>query len=312
MRSILGVFLLVISLSINAWTDPNELKIGSTYQVSKDTPLMSATTSSVSSFKGLDDALSKSHKILKGSQFSVLEIQNNKSGYPDWYKVDASGVIEGWVKVIALYGQDLDVPYIASSANALVVEKWDLSEKREATILLTYDDLSDRIKCTERGDGSQYCRAEYELSPGQAWLVDTGKYYPFDPTDPVAILTKGDSIIKLHTNKEKKSFTPRADREKIGIKVGSIFEARLTEMEALSFPNALQFAEQMYDDMAAYWSKEFVGTDSSVVESGKIIQFDKDINKLSRITKGVGVYIEELKGLSATYLEHTMVDQGLK
>jgi hypothetical protein len=312
MRNIVGMFVLIATLSVNAWVDPNELKVGSIYQVSEDTPLMSTTTSSVSSFAKLGDALSKSHKILKKSQFTVLEVKNNKNGYPDWYKVDASGVMQGWIKVIALYGQDLDIPYIPSSADALVVEKWDLTEKREATILLTFDDLADRVKCTERGDGSQYCRAEYKLSPGQAWLVDTGKYYPFDPTDPVAILTKGDSIIKLHTNKEKKSFTPKADREKIGIKVGSIFEARLTEMEALSFPNALQFAEQMYDDMAAYWSKEFVGTDSSVVESGKIIQFDKDINKLSRITKGVGVYIEELKGLSATYLERTMVDQGLK
>ena len=94
-------------LSINTWTNPNELRVGLTDKVSKDTPLMSTTTSSIASFKSMEGALSKSHKMFKGSQFTVLEVQDNKHGNPDWYRVSANGAKDGWVKVIALYGQDI-------------------------------------------------------------------------------------------------------------------------------------------------------------------------------------------------------------
>jgi len=90
------------------------------------------------------------------------------------------------------------------------------------------------------------------------------------------------------------------------------FEDALTELEN-THPLLLriQNSSDLYDDMAIYWNKEFSETDSSIVDAKKIIQFDKDINRLSATTEGVGIHIEKLKERSRIYLNHVKKDQNL-
>lgn len=282
MRNIFGIFVLIIALSVNAWTDPNELKVGSTYQVSRDTPLMSATTSSISSIENLKGALSKSHKILKGSQFTVLNIKSNKDGYPDWYRVDAGGVMDGWVKVIALYGQDLvDVNAVDNPKRVWLHDREGV--KYEA--LYTFEETD--YKCVS--GYTDLCDSSPQLNEDEAYLESDGwleGYYEIKEYN--LKMHKGDVVVRITDRGTKKAgFTLDVPIEVAPESVTAVKDKLAVEPAVMG--------EDAYGDNL--WKGE---------EVSKKIEFDSYIAKQKSIEielNSINAKISELRGANKTRVE---------
>lgn len=81
--------------------DPNSLDIGATYIVSKQTPIMPATS-------GGRKELKQVKYLPKGRSFTIIKSKvNPQVGHRVWYYVAIDGVSAGWVNSAALIGQKL-------------------------------------------------------------------------------------------------------------------------------------------------------------------------------------------------------------
>ena len=87
------------------FADPISLKVGKTYTLSRNTPLMSSFEPVGSSVEGVISQIQDSQEIQAGSALLIRE--RKEVEYQIWYNVQA-GDNTGWVKSTALFGQDLN------------------------------------------------------------------------------------------------------------------------------------------------------------------------------------------------------------
>ncbi len=76
--------------------DPTTLEIGSTYTISKETPIMPNYE--------LKNIQTKMIMASEGAKISITD--RKKVGNTVWYKISSDNV-EGWINSIALFGQKL-------------------------------------------------------------------------------------------------------------------------------------------------------------------------------------------------------------
>ena len=87
------------------WLDPQGLRVGQAFIVSKETPLMPE-------FEPSDPiaALQQAKRIPKGGAFKISEIR--QKNFCPWYRVivinqNNKQIVSGWINSAALFGQDL-------------------------------------------------------------------------------------------------------------------------------------------------------------------------------------------------------------
>jgi hypothetical protein len=95
-----------------ATADPYDLSIGATYQVSRRTPIMPATSLGISrnatdaeALSALESKVAQMTQLQPPGQFAV-QGKKDDGGTP-WYKVHTSIGTTGWINSTALLGQDL-------------------------------------------------------------------------------------------------------------------------------------------------------------------------------------------------------------
>ena len=131
--------------------DPNELEIGATYQVSRETPLMPSPNPD-DPLAALDDAL----KMYPGGYFTVISSQDVNGNL--WYNVVVSDGTQDWtmwINAAALYGQDL---------------KKAPEQKPQAQPQPAYTP-----KTSQRSEAAPAIEAPYQA--GMVYITDYGKKY---------------------------------------------------------------------------------------------------------------------------------------